>query len=86
MRLRKNTLHNRKEQRDTNTMEGADPYNMFKQNTISAPHDKSYGSAITSELRTQHNMLSSMKKYNVLIRKGAGNTEGFKTQKVDTQL
>eukprot|EP00972_Heterocapsa_arctica_P030834 4537427-Heterocapsa_arctica.AAC.1 len=47
----------------------------YVKNTISAPHDKSDGSAITAELRTQQKKLSRRKKYNMLVRKGAGNTE-----------
>eukprot|EP00972_Heterocapsa_arctica_P064252 9482928-Heterocapsa_arctica.AAC.1 len=42
----------------------------YVKNTISAPQDKSDGSAITSELRVQQNKLSIMKKYSILVRKG----------------
>eukprot|EP00972_Heterocapsa_arctica_P053052 7812867-Heterocapsa_arctica.AAC.1 len=38
----------------------------YAKNKISAPQDKSDGSAITSELRTQQKKLSIMKKYNIL--------------------
>eukprot|EP00972_Heterocapsa_arctica_P043642 6444818-Heterocapsa_arctica.AAC.1 len=41
----------------------------YVKNTISAPQDKSDGSAITSELRTQQKKLSILKKYNILLRK-----------------
>eukprot|EP00972_Heterocapsa_arctica_P013190 1938297-Heterocapsa_arctica.AAC.1 len=47
----------------------------YVKNTISAPQDKSDGSAITSELRMQQKKLSRMKKYNILVRKGREHTE-----------
>eukprot|EP00972_Heterocapsa_arctica_P003910 582651-Heterocapsa_arctica.AAC.1 len=43
---------------------------LYVKNTVSAPQDRSDGSAITAELRTQQKKLSRMKKYNILVRKG----------------
>eukprot|EP00972_Heterocapsa_arctica_P048063 7088377-Heterocapsa_arctica.AAC.1 len=52
-------------------------------NTISAPQDKSDGSAITSELRAQQNKFSRMKKYNILVRKGKEHSvEGLRLKEV----
>eukprot|EP00972_Heterocapsa_arctica_P029164 4288064-Heterocapsa_arctica.AAC.1 len=50
---------------------------------MSAPQDQSDGSAITSELRTQQTKLSTMKKYNIIVRKGRENTEeAFRLKKL----
>eukprot|EP00972_Heterocapsa_arctica_P001748 249937-Heterocapsa_arctica.AAC.1 len=50
---------------------------------ISAPQDKSDGSAITSELRTQQKRLSIMNKYNILVSKGKEHSvEGLKRKQV----
>eukprot|EP00972_Heterocapsa_arctica_P067303 9933032-Heterocapsa_arctica.AAC.1 len=52
-------------------------------NRISATQDRSDGSAITAELRTQQKKLSRMKKYNILARKGKEHsTEGFRLKKL----
>jgi hypothetical protein len=55
----------------------------YVKNTISAPQDKSDGSAVTTELRTQQRKLSRMKKFNILCRKGKErNEEGYRLKQL----
>eukprot|EP00972_Heterocapsa_arctica_P109139 16070763-Heterocapsa_arctica.AAC.1 len=54
MRHRRNTLRKKRGTQEKNIMEEGAPYNTSK-TFISAPQDRSDGSAIASELRTQPN-------------------------------
>jgi hypothetical protein len=47
----------------------------YVKNIISAPQEKSDGSAVTTELRTQQRKLGRMKKFNILCRKGKERSE-----------
>eukprot|EP00972_Heterocapsa_arctica_P025366 3735778-Heterocapsa_arctica.AAC.1 len=60
MKPLRNFLPKLKARLGNNSLEEVNRLSMCK-NTISAPHDKSDGSAITSELRTQQKKLSRMK-------------------------